>query len=107
MRLLLDSDSCINYLRSKDSAVARRLASTPRADVALCDVVKGELYYGAYHSARVEHNLNLLAEFFAQLISLPFDGGAAEVGGRIRANRVAGGRVIGPHDMQIAAIGLA
>jgi tRNA(fMet)-specific endonuclease VapC len=38
---------------------------------------------------------------------LPFDDAAAERYGEIRANLAATGRLIGPHDLEIAAIALA
>jgi tRNA(fMet)-specific endonuclease VapC len=51
--------------------------------------------------------LALYQEFFSELISLPFDGNAAEVYGRIRARLEALGTPISPNDLQIAAIALA
>jgi len=73
----------------------------------LCDIVKAELYYGAYKGTRLESNLVLYQEFFSELVSLPFDGNAAAVYGRIRARLEALGTPIGPNDLQIAAIALA
>ncbi len=52
----------------------------------MCDVVKAELYYGAYKSSRLQSNLALYELFFSQYVSLPFDGNAAAIYGRIRAN---------------------
>jgi tRNA(fMet)-specific endonuclease VapC len=64
------------------------------------------LYYGAYKSARRDENLALLARFFGQFNSLPFDDTAAEVYGRIRAELTRRGTPIGPNDLMIAAIAL-
>lgn len=82
----------------------QRLSALPRKDVVLCDVVKFELYYGAYRSTRQEANLRLLREFFGEFVSLPFDEVAAEICGQIRAQLAALGTPIGAYDLQIAAI---
>ncbi len=83
------------------------MTTIPRQDVVLCDIVKAELYYGAYRGTRLESNLALYQEFFGEFVSLPFDGNAAVVYGRIRAQLEALGTPIGPNDLQIAAIALA
>jgi tRNA(fMet)-specific endonuclease VapC len=76
------------------------------ADVAICDVVKFELYYGAYNSSQTERNLDTLREFFLEFTSLPFEGQAACICGRLRARLKARGTPIGAYDLQIAAIAL-
>lgn len=83
-----------------------RFKSLPRRDLALCDVVKAELYYGAYKSSRLTANLALYELFFSQYVSLPFDGNAAVIYGEIRADLEASGKPIGAYDLQIAAIAL-
>ena len=107
MRYLLDTNTCIQFLNSRNSALQRRLAAISRDDVAICQIVKAELIYGAYRSARREANLALLARFFSQFVSLPFDDASAEIYGRIRAELVRAGTPIGPNDLMIAAIALA
>ena len=73
----------------------------------ICQIVKAELYYGAYKSARRDANLALLTKFFNQFESLPFDDAAAEAYGRLRAELARRGTPIGPNDLMIAAIALA
>lgn len=53
---LLDTNACIQFLRDADSAVARKLATVDIQEVALCAVVKAELYYGAHRSADPDHS---------------------------------------------------
>ena len=65
------------------------------------------MYHGAYKSARRDENLALLAKFFSQFNSLPFDDVAAEAYGRIRAELTRRGTPIGPNDLIIAAIAVA
>ena len=72
-----------------------------------CDVVKAELYFGAYKSSRQQENLALLENLNARFSSLAFDGKSAQIFGQIRANLQRKGTPIGPYYMQIAAIALA
>jgi tRNA(fMet)-specific endonuclease VapC len=104
MSYLLDTNACIAVLNDRASGVARKLATTFQQDVVLCHIVKGELLYGAYRSAKVESNLALLGSFFEQFSVLPFDDEATDAYGRIRAKLAASGKPIGPNDLIIAAI---
>lgn len=107
MIYLPDTNACIRYLNPISSPVTRRFQSVVARDVALCSIVKMELYYGAYRSARQAENLTLLRQFFGAFRTLPFDDNASEICGRIRANLANAGTPIGPYDLQIAAIALA
>jgi len=107
MTYLLDTNACIAYLNDRNSMVARRLMTVNPGEAFLCQVVKAELYFGAYKSSRREQNLALLQSFFGQFASLPFDDQAAEAYGRLRAELAACGTPIGPNDLIIAAIALA
>ena len=100
---LLDTNACIRILNGSSPAVAARLQATNPSDVRLCSVVKAELLYGARRSGRVGPNLRLLQEFFAPLVSLPFDDRCAQEAGLIRLDLERSGRPIGPNDLLIAA----
>jgi len=101
--LLLDTNVCIQlWQRGNDSVRQRFLAHRP-SEIRLCSVVKAELFYGARHSLRVDHNLSLLAAFMAPIESLAFDDRCAEEYGAIRAQLVSLGTPIGPNDLMIAA----
>jgi len=101
---LLDTNAWIAYLSKRPSPVKDRVKEAGEARVLLCDVVKGELLYGAYRSARVQQNLERLEDLFSVVRSLPFDGAAARHFAEIRAHLAAQGRPIGPYDLQIAGI---
>ncbi len=107
MIYLLDTNTCIAYINGRSIAIRERLDSLSPDDVAICDVVKYELYYGAYKSAKQRGNLASLSEFWKDLVSLPFDGQAADICGYIRAQLASRGTPIGAYDLQIAAICLA
>lgn len=106
MIYLLDTNTCIQYLTGRSPLVIAKFQTVPKQDIALCDVVKAELYYGAYRSSRQESNLALYEKFFSQYVSLPFDGNAAAIYGQIRARLEKLGTPIGAYDLQIAAIAI-
>ena len=106
MIYLLDTNTCIGYISRRSLSIFRRLTSLSRQDVVMCDIVKLELYYGAYKSSRQQRNLTVLSEFFSEFVSLPFDGRAAEICGKTRAQLAVAGTPIGAYDFQIAAIAL-
>lgn len=107
MRYLLDSNVCARYLNGTSLAIRKRLQSTNITDIAVCSVVKGELFDGAIKSNNPERTLARQQEFLKLFVSLPFDDDAALIYGRIRAELSANGTPIGPNDFQIAAIALA
>lgn len=107
MRYLLDANTCIRYLNGRSLPIVRRIKSTPPEQIALCSVVKGEMWFGAQRSRDPVNARTTQDEFFALFKSLPFDDVAADHYGRIRAKLNALGTPIGPNDLMIAAIALA
>lgn len=107
MTYLLDTNTCIKFLSGRSDSVRRHFETTAASDMVLCSVVKAELLYGAFKSARPAANLEKLARFFERFVSLPFDDSAAEIYGVIRARLEGQGRTIGPNDLLIAAIALS
>ena len=106
MIYLLDTNVCARYLNGKSLAIRQRLRSTNLADIAVCSVVKGELFYGAMKSNNFEKTLHRQQEFLKLFVSLPFDDDASFIYGRIRAELSAKGIIIGANDLQIAAIAM-
>ena len=107
MIYLLDTNACITYLNVPASRVADRLQALDPSEVAVCSVVKAELYYGAFRSADPRRSQAILHQFLSPFPSLPFDDEAAKIYGRVRADLAARGALIGPYDLEIAAIALA
>lgn len=75
--------------------------------MAISSITLAELQYGVARSARPAHHEALLAQFLAPLAIAPFDGAAAEVYGRVRADLERQGTPIGPLDTLIAAHALS
>lgn len=107
MTYLLDINTCIEYLRQKNSRVIQRIQAVAVTDIHLCSVVKAELFAGAFASRRIQINLAKVTAFAQPYLSLPFDDAAAMIFGQVRADLAARGLPIGPYDMMIAAIAVA
>lgn len=109
MPFVLDSNAWIGWLRQRQPKLIARIKQEDPANILLCSVVVGELIYGAERSGAAHRatNLQAVAQLRNQFVSIPFDDGAAEEYGRIRAHLANLGTPIGPNDLMIAAIGLA
>jgi tRNA(fMet)-specific endonuclease VapC len=107
MRYLLDTNVCVVYLNGRSASVRDRLLATPAEEIAVCSVVKAELFYGACRSNNPKRTLERQQAFLARFVSLPFDDEAALLAGQIRAKLANAGTPIGSYDLQIAAIALA
>lgn len=105
--LLLDTNTCVQILKDSRPALVARFRREDAGRLSLCSVVKSELIYGAWHSQKVEANLQALDRFWNPLASLPFDDRCAEFAGRVRAELRAKGTPIGGNDLLIAATALA
>ena len=107
MKYLLDTNTCIRHLNRRSESIILKLGSLAPNQIAVCSVVKAELFYGGHRSNRPERTLARQRLFLDRFVSLPFDDQAAEVYGVIRAQLAASGTPIGPNDLMIAAIALA
>lgn len=107
MKYLLDANACIGYLNGTAHGVLVHLQNLPISEIAVCAVVKAEMFAGARQSQRIEQTLAHHREFFNRFSSLPFDDEAAEAYSRIRAHLEKRGTPIGPNDLMIAAIAVA
>ena len=85
MIYLLDTNTCIIYLKGKNIHLKEKLDSISTSEIAVCSIVKSELFYGAMRSAKPESNLKLQQGFLDKFVSLPFNDEAAIIFGNIRA----------------------
>ena len=104
----LDTNTVSYYFRG-DSQVVDRLQSLSPSQVGIPAIVAYELRYGLMrlpaHAAKVR--LRALEQFLASVHRLDFNDGAASVAAGIRARLERAGRMIGPHDVLIAATAIA
>lgn len=106
MLYLLDTNVCVRYMNGRSQRVRDRVLSTPTHEMAVCSVVKAELFFGAMRSNNPTRTLETQQDFLSRFTSLPFDDEAALIFGGIRAQLNRLGTPIGSYDLQIAAIAL-
>lgn len=107
MTYLLDTNVCIRLLANSHQKVRQQYVAAGSTQVAICSIVKAELFYGAHKSQRIQANIAAINHFVSPLISLPFDDTAANIYGQIRVQLESKGTPIGPNDLMIASIALA
>jgi tRNA(fMet)-specific endonuclease VapC len=105
MRYLLDANAIIALLNDTTSAIARRVRRYAPRDFGVSAIVIHELYYGAYKSQRVEHNVARVDAL--QFAVLELDEEDARHAGQIRAHLALKGTPIGPYDVLIAGQAVA
>ena len=106
MIFLPDTNACISLLRQRDHRFIARWKSVKAADIVLCSITVYELRYGAQRSSDSAREHSKLDLFLSPFMSLPFDDLCARRCAEVRTELEAAGNVIGPHDLQIAAIAL-
>lgn len=107
MRYLLDTDTCINIIRSKDDALIRRVTAAEIENLSISTITIAELEFGAAKSTCPEQNTLALSRFLAPFRILAFDTKAAYLYGIARVRLQSLGQIIGPYDLLIAAHALA
>ena len=102
-RILLDTNVIIGLIGGETAAVSLVAAANA---VFVPSVAIGELYYGAYKSARVEENVERVDEFARARSILRCDTDTARIYGTIKSKLHAKGRPIPDNDIWIAAIAI-
>jgi tRNA(fMet)-specific endonuclease VapC len=100
---LIDTNAVIALIGRKSEALLKRVVDSDEGSIGLSTVVMHELYYGAYKSAKISHNLETLRLFMADFPAVGFEREDALASGEIRAALAAKGTPIGPYDVLIAA----
>lgn len=106
MTYLPDTNACITLLRRRNPSLMARWQAAKASEVVLCAVVVYELRHGAERSPNPTREHAKLDVFLAPFVSLPFDDSCARRCAEIRHVLELSGMVIGPHDLQIAAVAL-
>jgi tRNA(fMet)-specific endonuclease VapC len=99
---LLDTNAVIMLIGRKSEALIGRILAAEPGTIAVSSVVVHELFYGAYKSSRVAHNLETLRLLLADFNVFELDHDDAVASGMIRAALAAEGTPIGPYDVLIA-----
>jgi len=104
MPYLLDTNVWIHYLKHPGSPIHTRLAALSPGDVVTCSIVRSELLHGAEKYGNRPRRVALVNQTLAPFRSLPFADEDAVKYASIRHELEIAGFVIGPYDLQIAAI---
>jgi tRNA(fMet)-specific endonuclease VapC len=105
MRYLLDTNVVIALLNDTSSGPALHARREKTSDMAVSAVVFHELFFGAYNSSRLSHNLAIVDAL--QFPVLEFDKEDARKSGEVRAYLKSKGVPIGAYDLLIAGQALA
>jgi tRNA(fMet)-specific endonuclease VapC len=103
---MLDSNIWIELLKGKNSLLIDRFTRTLLSDITSCSPVRAELMHGAEKYNDTVARRKLVINALKKVTSLPFDDDCADRYGVIRHDLETRRCVIGPLDLQIAAIAL-
>ncbi|MEH2399437.1 type II toxin-antitoxin system VapC family toxin [Nostoc sp.] len=106
MNYLLDTDTCIYWLNSRQP-VREKLLAVGWDEVCICVITAAELYYGAYNSNRVSENLANAERFIQNLPVVPLTDPALRTFGELKAELRKIGQTIAEFDLLIASVALA
>ena len=109
MKYLLDTNTCIGWLRLSQPNLVMRIKQHSPADMTICSIVVSELLYGVERAlpAHRANNRRKVDQLRQQFVSLAFDDAAAEVCGTLRNQLANLGKPIGPNDLLISSIAIA
>ncbi|MFQ3224056.1 MAG: tRNA(fMet)-specific endonuclease VapC, partial [Lentimonas sp.] len=103
MKVCLDTNIIVYYLKGMYPHVLTQLQSHLPNEILIPEIVRAELFFGVAQSQQTERNLERLNAFLAPFERLPFAGDAVERYADIRADLAMRGQSIGPNDLLIAA----
>ena len=106
MKYLLDTNVCVDLLRSRPSVV-ERVSSVMPGDCAVSTVTAHELRSGALGSRQPAKELRKIELMLRTIQELVFDRAAATESAKVRVATQKRGKPIGPYDVLIAGHALA
>ena len=106
MPYLLDTNVWIDCLKNPGGSNATKLRTVRRREVVTCSIIRGELMHGAQKYGNRERRMALVEKTLAPFVSYSYHDEDAEVYAEIRDKLEKSGNIIGPYDLQIAAIAL-
>lgn len=106
MMFLLDTDTCVFWLRGRSNVQTRLAAVGPEA-LAVSTITLAELRYGADCSTQPNANHQAIDDFASGLTVLGVDAGIARRFGQIKATLRRQGNLIEDFDLLLAATAMA
>lgn len=105
MRYLLDTDTCIYWLKGK-IPVQNKLLKVGFHQVCICQITVSELYFGAYNSSKIENNLKTVDDFLKNISVLSFSNNSLKKFGELKALLRKQGNIVADFDLLIASVAL-
>ncbi len=105
MNYLLDTDTCIYWLKGNED-IEERALKVGLSKIFISFVTLSELYYGAYKSKRVEQNLANIGILKNKLSLMNSNESISDIFGKIKATLEKDGKIIDDADLFIAACAL-
>ena len=106
MKLLPDTNIWIELLKQRNIRIASRFAATAVDDIVTCSIVRAELMHGAEKYVNPPARREKARMILAAYTSLAFDDACADKYAQIRHDLEKRACIIGPYDLQIAALAL-
>jgi len=106
MRYLLDTNVWIEVLKGKNLRLVEKFARILTSEIVVCSPIRAEIMHGAEKYNNSVSRKEDVVRALDMAISLPFDNPCADQYGMIRHDLERRRCVIGPMDLQIAAIAL-
>lgn len=106
MSFLLDTNVWIDCLKNPIGNNAIKLQTKKKSEIVTCSIVRAELMHGAQKYGNKQRRISLVEKTLAPFDSYEFDDYDADVYAVVRDGLQRAGAVIGPYDLQIAAIAL-
>lgn len=104
-KYLLDT-SIVAFLFRGKYGIGQHLSKLDATQCFVSDVTIAELTYGAYHSERVQYNLEMIEQFTKIVTVVPFDVAIDEYG-RQKSRLVKSGQMIEDFDLLIGCTAIA
>jgi tRNA(fMet)-specific endonuclease VapC len=105
-RYMLDTN-VVSGLLGGNSAIDIRMLSTPDENLCISAIVAAELMHGMAKRPQAVRLNSMIAAFLEKTKILPWDAEVALIWGGFRADLEKSGRMLEPHEMQIAAHAIA
>lgn len=102
MIYLLDTDTVIYWMKGNKN-ISQKVIDSGFHTIAVSDITRAELYYGAYKSQKVDENLAAIKNIAERVNFLPFSDPAQSTFGKIKAQLEKEGRRLDDLDLMIAS----
>ena len=99
---LLDTNICIFAIKKKSEILLHRIKENSKLEIFISALTIAELEFGIEKSLQKDNNRIALIKFVSIFNILPFDDQDAISYGKLKAQLVKAGKIIGPIDMLLA-----